>query len=251
MLVRGSARRPSRRSSPTWRSPARPPSRRRCARRRRAPAPPAERSPANRPRAVARRLTAPPPAWAPSETCAWSQKGFQLVEIMVCLAVMGIPAAARGAAALAALRRRCGCTLAAAELVGVLRPRALRGPPTAPTWRSNSAPGRTAPSPWPSTATATATASSPATSTPASTRWSPPRAAGGPRTRCASAFRPGRRRATRDPPGRFRRRTDPLRFNSSDLASFGPLGTSTPGSLYLTDGRTGSRGAGLSAAPAR
>ncbi len=32
---------------------------------------------------------------------------------------------------------------------------------------------------------------------------------------------------------------DPVRFNSSDLASFGPLGTSTPGSLYLTDGRRG------------
>ncbi len=30
---------------------------------------------------------------------------------------------------------------------------------------------------------------------------------------------------------------DPIRFNASDLASFGPLGTSTPGSLYLTDGR--------------
>jgi prepilin-type N-terminal cleavage/methylation domain-containing protein len=34
------------------------------------------------------------------------------------------------------------------------------------------------------------------------------------------------------------RTTDPVRFNASDLASFGPLGTSTPGSLYLTDGRT-------------
>jgi hypothetical protein len=32
---------------------------------------------------------------------------------------------------------------------------------------------------------------------------------------------------------------DPVRFNRSDLASFGPLGTSTPGSLYLTDGRRG------------
>jgi type II secretory pathway pseudopilin PulG len=29
---------------------------------------------------------------------------------------------------------------------------------------------------------------------------------------------------------------DPIRFNRSDLASFGPLGGSTPGSLYLTDG---------------
>ena len=33
--------------------------------------------------------------------------------------------------------------------------------------------------------------------------------------------------------------TDPVRFNRSDLASFGPLGTSTPGSVYLTDGRSG------------
>jgi prepilin-type N-terminal cleavage/methylation domain-containing protein len=31
---------------------------------------------------------------------------------------------------------------------------------------------------------------------------------------------------------------DPIRFNSSDMASFGPLGTSTPGSLYLTDGQS-------------
>jgi hypothetical protein len=30
---------------------------------------------------------------------------------------------------------------------------------------------------------------------------------------------------------------DPIRFNRSDLASFGALGTGTPGSLYLTDGR--------------
>ena len=30
---------------------------------------------------------------------------------------------------------------------------------------------------------------------------------------------------------------DPIRFNQSDLASFGPLGTATPGSVYLTDGQ--------------
>ncbi len=29
---------------------------------------------------------------------------------------------------------------------------------------------------------------------------------------------------------------DPIRFNNTDLASFSPLGTSTPGSVYLTDG---------------
>ena len=28
---------------------------------------------------------------------------------------------------------------------------------------------------------------------------------------------------------------DPIRFNRSDIASFGPLGGSTPGSLYVTD----------------
>lgn len=31
---------------------------------------------------------------------------------------------------------------------------------------------------------------------------------------------------------------DPIRFNQSDLASFDPLGTATPGSLYLTDRRS-------------
>jgi type II secretory pathway pseudopilin PulG len=52
-------------------------------------------------------------------------------------------------------------------------------------------------------------------------------------------FPPGPR--PRDPgsPDRLLANTgDPIRFNSSDLASFGPLGTSTPGSLYLTDGRS-------------
>lgn len=44
----------------------------------------------------------------------------------------------------------------------------------------------------------------------------------------------------RDPgnPRRFMDRLDdPIRFNRSDLASFSSTGTSTPGSLYLTDGR--------------
>lgn len=40
-----------------------------------------------------------------------------------------------------------------------------------------------------------------------------------------------------DPRRRLGRLRDPVRFNRSDLASFGPLGGSTPGSLYLTDGR--------------
>lgn len=39
-----------------------------------------------------------------------------------------------------------------------------------------------------------------------------------------------------DPRRRLTRLDDPIRLNRSDMASFGPLGTSTPGSLYLTDG---------------
>ncbi len=39
-------------------------------------------------------------------------------------------------------------------------------------------------------------------------------------------------------PGRFLDRTeDPIRFNNSDICSFSPLGESTPGSVYLWDGR--------------
>ncbi len=40
------------------------------------------------------------------------------------------------------------------------------------------------------------------------------------------------------PSRRLARLGDPIRFNRSDIASFGPLGGSTPGSLYLTDGRS-------------
>jgi hypothetical protein len=40
-----------------------------------------------------------------------------------------------------------------------------------------------------------------------------------------------------DPSRRLGRLTDPVRFNDSDLASYNPLGGGTAGSLYLTDGR--------------
>lgn len=46
--------------------------------------------------------------------------------------------------------------------------------------------------------------------------------------------------APRDPGNprrRLNRLDDPIRFNRSNAASFGPLGGSTPGSLYFTDGR--------------
>ncbi len=49
-------------------------------------------------------------------------------------------------------------------------------------------------------------------------------------------FPPGRR--IRDTSGHLMDRLDdPIRFNDSDLASFSPLGTATPGTAYLTDGQ--------------
>lgn len=38
-----------------------------------------------------------------------------------------------------------------------------------------------------------------------------------------------------DPSRRLENLDDPIRFNRSDIASFSPLGGSTPGSLYITD----------------
>jgi type II secretory pathway pseudopilin PulG len=49
-------------------------------------------------------------------------------------------------------------------------------------------------------------------------------------------FPPGPAPTDPGSPGHLLTPVDPIRFNSSDLASFSPLGTSTPGSLYLTDG---------------
>jgi prepilin-type N-terminal cleavage/methylation domain-containing protein len=41
-----------------------------------------------------------------------------------------------------------------------------------------------------------------------------------------------------DPSRRLSRTEDPVRFNNSNLCSFSPISESTPGSLYLTDGKT-------------
>ena len=56
--------------------------------------------------------------------------------------------------------------------------------------------------------------------------------------RVGFGFPPGMRpRDPGDPARRLERLDDPIRFNNSDIATFGPLGTSTPGSLYVSDGR--------------
>jgi type II secretory pathway pseudopilin PulG len=56
--------------------------------------------------------------------------------------------------------------------------------------------------------------------------------------RVGFGFPPGKPpRDPGSPSRRLGRLTDPIRFNNSDLASFDPLGGSTPGSLYVTDGR--------------
>jgi hypothetical protein len=39
------------------------------------------------------------------------------------------------------------------------------------------------------------------------------------------------------PGSKLDRLDDPIRFNNSDLCSFSPVGESTPGSIYLWDGR--------------
>ncbi|MEM8964333.1 MAG: GspH/FimT family pseudopilin [Acidobacteriota bacterium] len=41
-----------------------------------------------------------------------------------------------------------------------------------------------------------------------------------------------------DPRSKLERLDDPIRFGSSDLASFDPRGTSSPGTVYLTDGES-------------
>ena len=57
--------------------------------------------------------------------------------------------------------------------------------------------------------------------------------------RVGFGFPPGRPpRDPGDPRRRLDRLEDPIRFNDSDIASYGPLGTSTPGSLYVSDGRS-------------
>jgi len=58
--------------------------------------------------------------------------------------------------------------------------------------------------------------------------------------RARLGFPPGMRpRDPGDPRRRLDRLDDPIRFQSSDLASFSPFGGSTPGSIYLTDGKRG------------
>ncbi|MFL6233230.1 MAG: Tfp pilus assembly protein FimT/FimU [Thermoanaerobaculia bacterium] len=64
----------------------------------------------------------------------------------------------------------------------------------------------------------------------------PPRRLGNLGRGVGFGFPPGPPPADPGSPGHPLSTSDPIRFNQSDLASFSSLGTSTPGSLYLTDG---------------
>lgn len=57
-------------------------------------------------------------------------------------------------------------------------------------------------------------------------------------TQIRFGFPPGRApRDPSDPSRRLDRLDDPIRFNRSDIASFSDFGGSTPGSVYVTDGK--------------
>ncbi|MFL6261449.1 MAG: Tfp pilus assembly protein FimT/FimU [Thermoanaerobaculia bacterium] len=64
----------------------------------------------------------------------------------------------------------------------------------------------------------------------------PPRRLGNLGRGVGFGFPPGPPPEDPSSPGHPLSTSDPIRFNQSDLASFSSLGTSTPGSLYLTDG---------------
>lgn len=167
---------------------------------------------------------------------SWNENGFNLVELIVVLAI-GIVIAALGVPPLLELASRVELHLAAQELGGTLRlarsEAARRGFNVAVKFR-------------PGTAVSGAsytlyrdgdgdgvlnrdiqTGVDPALTLPRPLQYL---------SRMRFGFPPDLR--VRDPGSRRWMTTkDPIRFNDSDLASFTPLGTSTSGSVYLTDGK--------------
>lgn len=168
---------------------------------------------------------------------SWNENGFNLVELVVVLAFVAVLAAV-GVPPLLEMASLVELQLAAQELGGTLRlarsKAALLGANVAVKFRPGTA----------GAATYTLyrdgdgdgvlsrdiqTGVDPALSLPRPLQYL--------NSRMRFGFPPGRR--VRDPgsPRQWLSTQDPIRFGNSDMASFAPLGTSTAGSLYLTDGK--------------
>ena len=168
-----------------------------------------------------------------------STRGFTLLEALIVLAVLGLMASL-GLVRLTSLYRRSALDLAAEEVRSALhqaRATAIRynanaalrfddRPPVGATriYRDGDGDGVLSRD--------IDTAVDPAVG--------PPRRVGSPGLGIHYGFPPNSRpRDPADPRRRLDRLDDPIRFNLSNMASFDPMGTSTPGTIYLTDGVDG------------
>jgi type II secretory pathway pseudopilin PulG len=169
---------------------------------------------------------------------SWNEKGFSLAELVVNLtlitlvAAIGVPPALELASGLR-------LHLAAQELGGTLRlarsEAARRGFNVAVKFRPGTAGGTTYTLYRDGNGNGVLNADINSGADPAVSQPRPLQYLG---SRMHFGFPAGRR--VRDPsaPRQWLSDQDPIRFNDSDLASFSPLGTSTPGSVYVTDGKS-------------
>jgi len=168
---------------------------------------------------------------------SWNENGFNLVELIVALSILAL-AAAFGVPPILDLSGDLRLHLAAQELGGTLRlarsEAARRGSNVAVKFRPAAGGGATYTLYRDGDGDGVLNRDIDAGVDPA---LSLPRPLQYLSSQMRFGFPPGRK--VRDPgsPKQWMAVTDPIRFNDSDLASVGPLGTSTPGSVYLTDGR--------------
>lgn len=168
---------------------------------------------------------------------SWNENGFNLVELIVVLCILALIAAV-GVPPLLEISGDLRLHLAAQELGGTLRlarsEAALRGFNVAVKFRPGQGGATTYTLYRDGDGDGVLNRDIDAGVDPALSRPRPLQYLG---SRMHFGFPPGLK--VRDPgtPRKWMTVQDPIRFNNSDLASFGPLGTSTPGSVYLTDGK--------------
>jgi prepilin-type N-terminal cleavage/methylation domain-containing protein len=168
---------------------------------------------------------------------SWNKNGFSLVELVIALTILALVAAI-GVPPILDLTGTLRLYLAAQELSGTLRlarsESARRGFNVAVKFRPGQGGRATYTLYRDGDGDGVLTRDIDTGVDPALSRPRPLQYLG---SRMHFGFPPGRK--VRDPgsPRQWMSVKDPIRFNNSDLASFGPLGTSTAGSVYLTDGR--------------